>query len=61
MIEWLLVLYSWQPDGGVSIAQVGPFKTEAACSVAGQQLDKKLRARMNWGCVANDLPNKAGS
>jgi len=29
--------------------------------VAGQQLDKKLRARMNWGCVANDLPNKAGS
>jgi hypothetical protein len=61
MIEWLLIFQSWKPDDGVSIAQFGPFKTEAACIVAGQKVDKKLSSRNDWICVATDLPGKSGA
>jgi hypothetical protein len=61
MIEWLLIFQAWKVDDGVSIAQFGPFKTEAACTLAGEQVSKKFSSRTDWTCVATDLPNKAGS
>ena len=59
MIEWLLILQSWKVDAGVSVAQIGPFKTEAACTVAGQKVAKKFSTPTDWTCVATDLPDKA--
>ena len=52
IVAWLLIFQSLHVDTGLSIGQIGPFKTEAACKAAGQKAKESFKAGNYWVCVS---------
>jgi len=57
MIEWLLIFQLFSTPAE-ALTQFGPYKSEAACVSAAQQMKKTFIGITRWVCTPTELPPK---
>lgn len=55
IIQMLGALSAYGTAGPTAPSQVGPFKSQAACEAAGNQI-KKAFSNLRFVCVPDDVP-----
>jgi hypothetical protein len=57
MIEWLLI-FQLMSTPGQALTQFGPYKSEAACAGAAQQMKDTFRGMGRWVCTPTQVQPK---
>ena len=57
LIEWLLI-FQLLSTPTEAVTQFGPYKSEAACASAAQQMKKAFIGIARWTCTPTEVPGK---